>query len=142
MFFIDNMSMYLQMDVVESRFRALMTAIGSCEDFLVIQREHNHFQIMVLSHCFLLTSASDQPTTTGLDQSEKSQQNEILIILEKILSVITVFAQSQLETESILGGQVPGMNSVKGLSDQFESLMGQLMLRLMGMKSGLYSGFF
>lgn len=135
MFFIDNMFMYLQVDVVESRFRALLTAIGSCEDFLVIQREHSLFQIMVLSHCFLLSSACSFNQT----KSEKLQENEVLLNLERILSVVNVFAESQLEgdgDESVLETQVPGMNSLRGLCDQFDSLVGDFMLRLMGLKSG------
>lgn len=134
MFFIDNMFMYLQVDVVESRFSALIAAIRSCEDFLVIQREHSLFQIMILSHCFLLSSSCGGVNQT---KSAKVQENEVLMSLEKILSVVNVFAESQLEEdEAVFETQVPGMNSLGGLSDQFDSLIGDLMLRLMGLKSG------
>lgn len=140
MFFIDNMFMYLQVDVVESRFSALTAAIKSCEDFLVIQKEHSLFQIMILSHCFLLNSPSSSgggAPHNNLTRTEKMHENEVLVNLEKILSVINVFAESQLEgNDSIFANQVPGMNSLKGLSDQFDSLISEFMLRLMGLKSG------
>lgn len=135
MFFIDNIFMYLQVDVVESRFSALTTAIKSCEDFLVIQKEHSLFQIVVLSHCFLLSSAP----CGGANQtkSEKAQENEVMMNLERILSVVNVFAESQLGVDdSVLKTQVPGMNSLKALSDQFDSLVSKFMLRLMRLKSG------
>lgn len=132
MFFIDNMFMYLQVDVVESRFNALITAIRSCEDFLVIQKEHSLFQIMILSHCFLLSSSSANAT-----QADKMHENEVLMNLERILSVVNVFAEWQLEADdSIVESQVPGMNSLEGLCDQFDSLLKDFMIRLMGLKSG------
>lgn len=136
MFFIDNMFMYLQVDVVESRFSALVAAIQSCEDFLVIQKEHSLFQIMILSHCFLLNSSGGAGHNNT--KADKFNENEVLMNLEKILSVVNVFAQSQLEEdeEHVFETQVPGMNTLKGLSDQFDSLIGDLMLRLMGLKSG------
>lgn len=135
MFFIDNMFVYLQVDVIESRFTALLAAIKSCQDFLVIQKEHSLFQIMILSHCFLLAHS-----TSGAEkQTEKVPENEVLCDLEKILSVVTVFGTSQLsssESESIFNSQVPGMNSLQGLNDQFDTLVADFMIRLMRLKSG------
>lgn len=131
MFFIDNMYMYLQVDVVESRFNALLSAIRSCEDFLVIQKEHSLFQIMILSHCFLLSS------TANATQADKMHENEVLVNLERILSVVNVFAEWQLDgDDSVVQSQVPGMNSIEGLCDQFDSLTKDFMIRLMGLKSG------
>ena len=136
MFFVDNMFMYLQVDVVESRFSALISTIRSCEDFLIIQKEHSLFQIMVLSHCFLLGSSGAGPGGHNQTKTDKVQENEVLMNLERILSVITVFSESELGNVAIFETQVPGMNSLKGLSDQFDSLLADFLVKLMGLKSG------
>lgn len=58
MFFIDNLQYYIQVDVLESQFSILLTAILSKADFEQIQRSHTVFQANILSLCFLLSNVS------------------------------------------------------------------------------------
>lgn len=54
MFVIDNLQYYLQVDVLESQYTILQTAINSTKDFEQIQRAHTIFQANILSQTFLL----------------------------------------------------------------------------------------
>jgi len=55
MFLVDNLQYYLQVDVLESQYAILQSAISVTKDFEQVQKAHTIFQTNVLSQTFLLT---------------------------------------------------------------------------------------
>lgn len=52
-FLIDNLQYYLQVDVLESQFAALLEKVKTVKDFEAIQQSHDQFLTSVTSQCFL-----------------------------------------------------------------------------------------
>ena len=54
MFLVDNLQYYLQVDVLESQYTLLQSAVQATKDFEQIQKAHTVFQANILSQTFLL----------------------------------------------------------------------------------------
>ena len=53
MFLVDNLQYYLQVDVLESQYTLLQSAVQATKDFEQIQKAHTLFQANILSQTFL-----------------------------------------------------------------------------------------
>lgn len=53
MFLIDNLQYYLQVDVLETEFSALMKAANETKDFEKLQQLHLLFLSKILTHSFV-----------------------------------------------------------------------------------------
>ncbi|XP_067933538.1 gamma-tubulin complex component 4-like isoform X2 [Watersipora subatra] len=53
-FLVDNLQMYLQLDVIESQHQEMLDRIDNSKDFEIIRSAHETFQTNLLSQCFLL----------------------------------------------------------------------------------------
>lgn len=60
MFLVDNLQYYLQVDVLESQYTLLLSAVQATKDFEQIQKAHTLFQANILSQTFLLTDKVSQ----------------------------------------------------------------------------------
>lgn len=121
LFLIDNLQYYLQVDVLESQFCALMNAVQNSKDFECIQRAHSVFQANIMSLSFLLNSGNATSSTAsaaaatesidgGIDaQNSTHSQNPVLNILDQIFTTIQSFCRfnrsidesSEIETQEL-----------------------------------------
>jgi gamma-tubulin complex component 4 len=54
MFLVDNLQYYLQVDVLESQYTMLLSAVQATKDFEQIQKAHTIFQANIMSQTFIL----------------------------------------------------------------------------------------
>lgn len=120
LFLIDNLQYYLQVDVLESQFCALINAVQNSKDFECIQRAHSVFQANILSLSFLLNSGNfasagasgsgNGDRNDGNDTTHSTnRQNPVLTILDHIFTTIQSFCRfnqnieetSQNETQEL-----------------------------------------
>lgn len=95
LFLIDNLQYYLQVDVLESQFCALIAAVQNSKDFECIQRAHSVFQANIMSLSFQLNSgasaAGSEPNDSTDAPNHAKHQNPVLIILNQIFTTIQSF---------------------------------------------------
>lgn len=108
LFLIDNLQYYLQVDVLESQFCALINAVQNSKDFECIQRAHSVFQANIMSLSFLLNSGSFAPAAAGgepndgIDTSNSTNhQNPVLTILDQIFTTIQSFCRFNRNIEEL-----------------------------------------
>lgn len=96
LFLVDNLQYYLQVDVIESQFSILMSAVQNSKDFEVIQRAHSVFQANVMSLCFQFSgnpNAGGGGNMNGSHLKGSEAENPVLSILNKILHTIRYFCR-------------------------------------------------
>ncbi|XP_058447167.1 gamma-tubulin complex component 4 homolog [Malaya genurostris] len=131
MFLIDNLQYYLQVDVLESQFSILMTAIGETKDFEKIQRSHTFFQANVLSLCFLLSNPSTDVSATGVIQVN---ENPVLTILDKILVIVDKFCSFCSSCKNPM--TKVERQEYNGYDQAFNNHVDSLLKLLIGLKAG------
>lgn len=96
LFLIDNLQYYLQVDVIESQFCTLITAVQNSKDFEFIQRAHNIFQANVMCLSFLLNTSTSGSSNSLNDSTDTNvevdkPENPVRKILNKIFKTIRSF---------------------------------------------------
>lgn len=120
MFVIDNLQYYLQVDVLESQYTILQTAINSTKDFEQIQRAHTIFQANILSQTFLLMNPNgDIPS----DDNKGIKMNPVHRNLESMLNLCKEFCNQNWE-------EVVDEICVATMQTQFQDLI-ELLLQLL-----------
>lgn len=95
-FLIDNLQYYLQVDVLESQFSILMTAIQEAKDFTHIQKAHAMFQGNVMTLCFLVPITD---TSKSIGEEFMVEENPVLKILNKILDCVHTFCSKSQQIQ-------------------------------------------
>lgn len=136
-FLIDNLQYYLQVDVLESQFSILISAIQEAKDFEQIQKAHSIFQANVLSLCFLIPQPQVLLRSTSANSSSKDEssafiENPVLVILNKILECTFMFCRICSMPAIDIAEQV----EIKQQEETFDGLMDALLKLLVGMRVG------
>lgn len=96
LFLIDNLQYYLQVDVIESQFCTLISAVQNSKDFEFIQRAHNIFQANVMCLSFLLNTGTGESSNSLSESSDAileadKPENPVRKILNNIFKTIRSF---------------------------------------------------
>lgn len=96
LFLIDNLQYYLQVDVIESQFCTLISAVQNSKDFEFIQRAHNIFQANVMCLSFLLNTGTGESSNSLNESSDAiseadKPENPVRKILNNIFKTIRSF---------------------------------------------------
>ncbi|XP_021925023.1 gamma-tubulin complex component 4 isoform X3 [Zootermopsis nevadensis] len=86
MFLVDNLQYYLQVDVLESQYTMLLSAVQATKDFDQIQKAHTLFQANILSQTFLLADK--------ICSGSEMKTNPVQSILTKVLDLCRRFCTS------------------------------------------------
>ncbi|XP_049812910.1 gamma-tubulin complex component 4 isoform X2 [Schistocerca nitens] len=95
MFVVDNLQYYLQVDVLESQYTILQTAISSTKDFEQIQKAHTIFQANILSQTFLLMSPVDDNTQSVSYRTRGFEDNPVHKTISTLLDLSKSFCAEQ-----------------------------------------------
>lgn len=83
MFLVDNLQYYLQVDVLESQYTLLQSAVQATKDFEQIQKAHTLFQANILSQTFLLADK--------ISNGSETKPNPVQLTLAKVLDLCDKF---------------------------------------------------
>lgn len=86
MFLVDNLQYYLQVDVLESQYMLLQSAVQATKDFQKIQKAHTLFQANILSQTFLLAEK--------ISSGSEMKSNPVQSVLAKVLDLCDRFCTS------------------------------------------------
>lgn len=95
MFVIDNLQYYLQVNVLESQYTILQTAISSTRDFEQIQRAHTIFQANIMSQTFLLMSTVEDNTQSVHYRTRGFEDNPVHKTISSLLELCRSFCAEQ-----------------------------------------------
>lgn len=83
MFLVDNLQYYLQVDVLESQYTLLQSAVQATKDFEQIQKAHTLFQANILSQTFLFADK--------VSSGSETKPNPVQLVLTKVLDLCEKF---------------------------------------------------
>ncbi|RZF35753.1 hypothetical protein LSTR_LSTR012051 [Laodelphax striatellus] len=101
MFLVENLQCYLQWDVVESEYSALVIVLQKSQDFEMIRQAHHKFLYNILIQSFLMPVEAKCDTSTGLllPSSAKGRRHSVNVCLNQILDLSEAFCQLISQSE-------------------------------------------